>query len=173
MKSFNSKLIVMIGLLIAISGTWTEASAHGPSSVNLTFDVEIQILTVSISHSVSDPATHYISSVEIYINTILNQSNSYTSQPTSNQFDYEYNLNVTDGDVIDVKAICSLSGSRTQSLTVQSEVTTSTNDTTDTTSDTSLNDDGTSTISGMGVLNLASFSMIVVVMILQSRKGNA
>jgi len=53
-------IVLAVGLLTVAS-----VSAHAPSEIHLAYDSPTQTLQVTIVHSVSDPATHYIEFVSI------------------------------------------------------------------------------------------------------------
>jgi hypothetical protein len=105
-------LISMQGVLFS--------SAHSPASVTASYNTTTQQLMVQISHSVSNPSTHYISTVEIRVNGLLNSTQSYSSQPSSTSFTYTYDLMAAPGDLITVTATCNQGGSRSASTTVPS-----------------------------------------------------
>ena len=100
--------------LVNISST----NAHSPSSVSLQYAEDTNTLTVTISHSVSDPNTHYIENVQINVNGTEVLSEDYTSQPTNNQFVREYTIEAGAGATISATATCNLGGTSSDSLTV-------------------------------------------------------
>lgn len=113
------------------------AQAHSPSDVSLSYNSQTSELSVSITHSVSDPSTHYVESVEISLNSQNFHTFSYTSQPDANQFTYTYEINLTAGDVVEVTATCNLGGSKSASLTFN-PADDSTDDTTNDSTDNSI-----------------------------------
>jgi hypothetical protein len=99
----------------------TTSLANSPSSMTLEYDNDTEVLTVSITHTVSNPATHFIESVTIEVNSVIIDTFLYTSQPTSSLFTYVYNnISANFGDTIEVSAICNLVGSITRSIQVGS-----------------------------------------------------
>jgi hypothetical protein len=109
-------LILLIGVTI---GTLpSTVHAHPPSTMTVAYNLETQDLYVNLTHQVSDPATHYISLVEIKKNGAIYNTSFYTDQPTPNSFSYTYKVNATAGDVIEVYADCNLGGSRTVQYTI-------------------------------------------------------
>ena len=170
MKSKN-KLVPWA--IICFLLTIPHVSAHSPTSVDLSYEFDTKLLKVSISHSVSDPSTHYIESIEIYINSILNQSNSYSNQPTSNQFSYNYQLNVSVGDEISVKVVCSISGSREKIITIEEDEETSTTETNTSSSDTNIisdTDEDSKSISGTSTILVYGLMIFGLTSIFQSKK---
>lgn len=107
-------LAVGLALLLVLSS----AAAHPPSNVSLSYDQDNSTLNVTITHTVSDPAKHYIKMVELFKNGQMILSEDYTSQPTLATFTQSYQLNATAGDVIAAKATCVISGSRSAEITV-------------------------------------------------------
>jgi hypothetical protein len=84
----------------------------------LGYDAEDGILSVDISHQVVNPNTHYVSRVEIRKNGILYHEQDYSMQPTDSTFEYTYNLAAEDGDIIEVFAVCNVSGSISKSIEI-------------------------------------------------------
>ncbi len=126
-KRFTTQIITMMfcGVILALS--ITEAVAH-PAIAFLTYDDETEELTVSIFHEVASPTSHYVSSVAITVNSVLNSSKTYASQPNDSEFNYTYSLLVVDGDVVSVTVECNEGGEYTATITIGEETTTSTDD---------------------------------------------
>ena len=108
-------LFGIVVFIILMQGTIFLAQGHSPSSMTLEYTIATEELAVTISHSVSDVNTHYIELVEIWKNEILELSQDYTSQPDTT-FTYTYQINVTKGDELEVKATCNLGGSLTRNI---------------------------------------------------------
>ena len=92
--------------------------AHPPKEVALSYDQAQKTLEVRITHGVSDPAKHFIEKVEIGKAGKAISKTEYKSQPGEATFVYSYPLVAAPGDVIEVKAACSIFGSKTEKLTV-------------------------------------------------------
>jgi hypothetical protein len=111
---------VVFWLILAL--VWTlpsgVAQATAPSSLKLSYDAATRTLQVTITHPSSFPTSHYIKNVEIRKDgkTILSQN--YKSQPDAPAFSYSYRIQAAPGDILEVKASCSLWGSRTEKLTI-------------------------------------------------------
>jgi hypothetical protein len=58
-------------------------------------------------------STHYIVTVEVKKNGILNNSSTYTSQPDPSSFTYTFYVDSTTGDTLSVTAIYIQGGSKT------------------------------------------------------------
>jgi len=94
------------------------SQAHGPKDVTLTYDSDSQTLSVSISHSVSNPQKHYVKKVTITKNGEPVATHEYTSQSTPSSFTYTYPMEAKAGDTLKVKAKCNYFGSKTGELTI-------------------------------------------------------
>ena len=114
-------LVTTAGLLSAVLYPIPAVTGHGPSGVELSYDHGEQQLSVTITHSVGDPDTHYIDTVRIDKNDTLYATYTYTSQPDASTFTYVYNVSAGDGDELEATAECNQGGSRTGKLTVEDE----------------------------------------------------
>ena len=113
---FVLAMLSTIFLLIILSPM--AVNAHSPSSVELDYDYEEQVLTVAFRHSVSNPNSHYVYFIEIWKNDVSYTTRSYDSQTNSSmQFD-TFDVTAEDGDVLEVKGDCNQGGSITGSITV-------------------------------------------------------
>jgi hypothetical protein len=91
--------------------------ADAPQDVKLAYDSESQTLMVTIIHK-SSFGFHHIKKVEIKKNSSVVSSNNYDSQPKEVPFTYTYNMEAAKGDKLEVTATCSMSGSKTATITV-------------------------------------------------------
>jgi len=121
-KKKGSRLVAValfiFSAILLIAGFPLTATAHSPKNVVLTYDQAKKMLEVRITHGVSDPAKHYIDKVEIRKAGKTVSTTEYQSQPGPETFSYTYPLDAAPGDVIEVKATCSVFGSKTEKLTV-------------------------------------------------------
>jgi desulfoferrodoxin (superoxide reductase-like protein) len=127
-------------MLVALKHFPTSVSAHSPSGIELNYDSETNTLSVDVTHSVSDTNTHYIEEIEIFLNDVLEEEKTYTSQESTSSMSDTFIIEATDGDVIKVKAYCNQFGSYEQSLVIgdgipPEETTTTTPEATTTTTD--------------------------------------
>ncbi len=114
------KKVLILGVFF-ISLMLTQAiqvSAHTPGPMTLDYDFSTQVLTVQVTHSVTDVNSHYIIQVVIEKNSVEVLTRDYTSQNTTAGFSATYNIAAVDGDVLSVTAICSISGQVTDDITV-------------------------------------------------------
>jgi len=158
----KKKILYLLGIFLVflITMTTLNVKAHSPSSMSLSYDSTSEVLSVTITHSVSDPNSHFIESVEIKVNgsTAINQP--YTSQPSSSTFTYQYDITAGDGATIQVIATCNQAGSITRSIAI---------------GDDSNGQNGDSTISGyLGTIFLIGISVAFSIPIIYKkiRKAN-
>jgi len=91
--------------------------AHAPEGLTLVFDDRTDVLTVSVRHNVKDRTTHYVSSVEVWLNGGEAYERPYTSQ-SAGTFTLRVRLDAQDGDAVMVKAYCVLGGVKEEAFTV-------------------------------------------------------
>ncbi len=106
--------LVLLGLLLLPQG----APAHPPSDLQPAFDQGTRVLSVTITHTVADPATHYVKQVLITAGGTVINDTAYTTQPGSGTFTYTYPLPPSVNGEVQVKAACSIAGSTTRSIQV-------------------------------------------------------
>ena len=92
--------------------------ADAPQDVKLSYDFSAQTLAVIITHKSSFPGLHHIKSVEIKKNSAVISTVNYDTQPGESPFTYTYKVATAEGDTLEVAATCSLSGSKTATITV-------------------------------------------------------
>lgn len=94
--------------------------AHPPVDMTLSYNYDNQILTVTVFHSVADVNTHYIERIIINKNGQFAMDRNYTSQATASSMSDTFDLDAVDDDVLQVTAICSISGQIVRQVTVSS-----------------------------------------------------
>jgi hypothetical protein len=77
-----------------------------------------RLLSVTITHTVADPAAHYVNRVVVTAGGSTINDTAYTSQPTANTFTCAYPLPQGISGEVSVKAECSIAGSITRALPV-------------------------------------------------------
>ena len=107
--------LLALALLLVPQG----APAHSPSDMQLAFDQGNRILSVTITHTVADPSTHYIKRVLVTTGGSPLSDTAYTSQPSPQTFTYTYLVPEGVNGDIQVRAECSILGSITRSLQIQ------------------------------------------------------
>jgi hypothetical protein len=92
--------------------------ADAPQDVTLEYDASAQTLAVTITHKSSFPGFHHIKTVEIKKNAAVISTTNYDAQPAKSPFNYTYKVAAAEGEKLEVTATCSLSGSKTTTITV-------------------------------------------------------
>jgi len=92
--------------------------ADAPQDVTLEYDSSGQTLAVTITHKSSFPGFHHIKTVEIKKNAAIISTTNYDTQSKEVPFTYTYKVEAAPGDKLEVTATCSLSGSKTATITV-------------------------------------------------------
>ncbi len=103
-------------LLLAICFYPQASHASSPEDVKLKYDINSQMLAVTITHKSAFTNYHYIKTVEIKKDGKLVSTNTYKNQPDPETFTYEYKIPAAEGATIEVTAICSILGSKTVKL---------------------------------------------------------
>ncbi len=111
-------LVFLFIILISIINMSLPSKAHDPTEIELEYDYESQVLSVTVTHIVVAPDTHYVEYVEISKNGAPYDTYNYTGQPTTSTFTYEYPVPAVNGDVLSVLAQCSIDGSVSGEITV-------------------------------------------------------
>jgi len=112
------RLLLGRGALMGCLGYAPLAEAHAPSGMKLAYDPNASKLSVTITHTVSDPSTHYVHLVKVNRNEVTVLTEGYTSQPSPDTFTYTYDVAAKEGDTLEVAAECNLAGSITVRLDV-------------------------------------------------------
>jgi hypothetical protein len=87
----------------------------------LAFDPGTRVLSVTITHMVADPTTHYVRRVLIAAGGSNVSDNAYTSQPFPQTFTYTYLLPPGVNGEVEARAECSIFGSITRSIQLVGE----------------------------------------------------
>jgi len=118
----RKKILPLITLILAQLFFAASAFAHPPEALDVVTDLEKQTITVNITHNVAYPTAHYIKTVEIKKNGQLLISDPHKDQPSKDKFFYTYQGLIKEGDMIEVKAVCNIYGSRNASVKVTKTV---------------------------------------------------
>ncbi len=95
------------------------ASAHPPQDMILDYDINTNVLDVTITHNTPSPGLHHINKIEVYKNDIINISEEYDTQSSTDTFTESFTLIADIGDEIKVIAYCNIQGSITRVITVE------------------------------------------------------
>jgi len=121
-KKMNcSKIAPIILCFLAVILVSQNVSAHSPSNMSINYDSENQKLETTITHQVSNPDSHYIYNIAIKKNGETYNSFNYTNQPSGSSFTYTYDIDTTEGDTIEVTALCIQGGSITKQVSINDE----------------------------------------------------
>lgn len=115
-KTIKISLLMALIFLATIFPLSKPASAHGPKSVDLEYVMATQTLSVTIVHSVKNPAKHYIKEISLSVNGKEVSKHEYKSQPDKKSFTIKYKVTAKEGDTIKVTAWCNYIGSKSVDL---------------------------------------------------------
>lgn len=97
------------------------AHADAPQDMALSYNIQTQTLTVTVTHKSAFTGFHYIKQVEIKKNSQPAEKNDYESQPGKTTFAYTYKIPAAVNDVLEVTASCNIQGKKTATLKVDAE----------------------------------------------------
>ena len=109
-------------MIFVLNSNNLQVRAHSPITMDMEYDLESQTLSVKIIHGVTDPTYHYVSLIEIWVNSsnpshpleAPNYSYPFTKQTTDNINHYTFTFPAGNKANITVTAYCSLGGSLTE-----------------------------------------------------------
>ncbi|MFW9944604.1 MAG: hypothetical protein ACFFB7_06360 [Candidatus Sifarchaeia archaeon] len=127
-----TRTLVCVALVSFFAATLfpVPVAAHAPSNMTLLYDWNSQELTVTISHSVANPSTHYIKNITVFKNDVKFASSLYSSQESSSTASDTFVIPAVDGDVLKVWVECVLGGTRESTTTLSEPTGTGTTTTT-------------------------------------------
>ena len=101
------RTILFIGTTMTIFFLIPSGSANDPSEMILDYNENTDQLDVTITHSVGGMSNHFIQTVQIKINYMLNQTHNYIAQ-MGDIFTYNYDVIAEPGATIEVhyQALC-------------------------------------------------------------------
>jgi hypothetical protein len=117
------KLLLLFGalaLFVLFPLNVSPTLAHPPTQMTLSYNYDNQVLTVTVFHSVTDPNTHYIELITINKNGAFAMNRTYTSQTSTSSMVDTFDVDAEDNDILQVTAICSISGQIQRQVTVSS-----------------------------------------------------
>jgi desulfoferrodoxin (superoxide reductase-like protein) len=108
--------IFLLSLLIVLAYC-TCGFCHSPSDIEVT--VKKEGIDLAVSHSVSNPASHYVKKIEVKLNGETAAQKDFKSQTDDMAQKTSIDIaSLKKGDVLEITAYCSRSGERTKSVTV-------------------------------------------------------
>ncbi len=102
--------VLLVMLLIPLYSQAVYASS--PEDVQLKYNINTQVLLVTITHDTSFKGSHYIKYVEIKKNGATVSINTYSSQPTGKTFTYAYKIPAIEEDTFVVDCTCNVAGKK-------------------------------------------------------------
>ena len=118
----NKGILFSASIILIVISISINTQAHAPSLIELQYDFGTKNLDVTVFHTVTDVNTHYIEEIKIYVNDVLNQTETYTSQTLTSKHEDSFTVNAAHNDVIKVQATCSISGTLTEEIIVSDPV---------------------------------------------------
>jgi len=116
MKKALMLAIVFIFLLMV-----SDAYAHPPSDIKITFDPQTKTLNAVIVHNTSNPLKHYIKKADIALNGEEITELTFSKQENNQGQSVSYSIpNAKEGDVISVEGYCSISGKSKKEIAIKS-----------------------------------------------------
>lgn len=114
-----------VSLFLFLSVFWfvlSNAYAHPPSDIKITFDPKTRMLQAVIMHNTSNPLSHYIKKVDLGLNGKEIIELTFSKQDNNESQAVAYVIpDVKDGDVISVEGYCSISGKLEKEITVKTK----------------------------------------------------
>lgn len=103
------KITVML-ILFIFAGV-SQACAHPPYDIKISFNVNTKILQAVIMHNVANPLNHSIRKVDIGLNGKEIIEHNISRQDNNDSQSVSYLIpDVKDGDTLSVEGYCSISG---------------------------------------------------------------
>jgi hypothetical protein len=116
------KRIVLFLMMLIFAGAVSNAYAHPPSDIKITFDAKTKILQAVIMHNTSNPLNHYIKKVDVGLSGKEIIKHEISREDNSESQTVKYLIpDVKDGDVLSVEGYCSISGKLEKELIVKIE----------------------------------------------------
>ncbi|MHA2182349.1 MAG: hypothetical protein ACXAAH_13100 [Promethearchaeota archaeon] len=109
-KSIYYVILTSLMVLMTSSIFIINTKAHAPEGMTLSFDLNAQMLNVTIYHDVNDPNVHYVDRVIVTVNGSEVQDSFYSSQPTTAGGLYQYSITANNASTIRAIARCSEGG---------------------------------------------------------------
>ena len=94
-------------------------NAHPPKSLDLRYDVEKATLAVKVWHKVTNPESHYIKKIVVFLGDEQIAEKTYERQQTEEYQEETFVFSdkpLKKGDLVKVRAYCSIFGKKTVDL---------------------------------------------------------
>lgn len=107
-------------LIVHASGAW----ATPPQTLELSYNQDKQLLTVSGSHPTQDRLEHFIRRIRVTVNQNEPVTTYLTRQDSPGEFKAVVALNAQPGDTVKIEAFCNQGGGKEQILQIPKAVVT-------------------------------------------------
>ncbi|MHA2038217.1 MAG: hypothetical protein ACW98X_17405 [Promethearchaeota archaeon] len=104
-------ILVSLILLLTASNLAMKTRAHAPEGITLTYNLNTQMLNITIDHEVDDPDAHYVDLIIINVNGSEVLNTAYTNQSSTTGGLYQYTIAANNGSTIQGFARCVEGGS--------------------------------------------------------------
>ena len=112
------KKTILFVIMLMLTGS-VHAQANAIQQIDLDYDIEEQILSVSIEHVSRDRREEYIRKVIIYRNGGFLLDEYYNIQRDPARFEEDYEIEAREGDEITVEAFAAEGGKKSASIIVK------------------------------------------------------
>lgn len=115
MKTIHIICIALLAFILV-----KDVYAHSPTEVELTFNEETKILTISVSHMVAKISRHYIDKIIVELNGEEIITQRFKTQSSGAKQEVSYIVpGAQVGDRFTITAHCNISGKKTNTLQVE------------------------------------------------------
>lgn len=114
------KRLFLSAFLFSLIMVSSKVYAHPPSEIKAAYDTKTKTLTATIFHPVSNPQTHFINKVEIFLNGQVVIEQKISRQENNAQLNVVYAIpDATVGSVVTVEAYCNINGKLKQEIKIK------------------------------------------------------
>jgi len=111
------KVIIFTAVVLML--TSTIVGAHPPREMEVSYDLQKQVLLVKMLHVVRNPTDHRIARVIITKNDEEREVVPFPAQTSAQKFEESIPFEAMVGDELTIKAICNKAGSQTVTITIE------------------------------------------------------
>ncbi|MBW6514350.1 MAG: hypothetical protein K0B87_06305 [Candidatus Syntrophosphaera sp.] len=107
-------------IILALLAFGASVYAHPAADLEATYSVQNKTLNISFTHSVKDPADHFIQGVEVRLNDVMIISQVCSAQDTATGGSFVYRIpNLKKNDTIRVTLICNKTGKKSATMVLK------------------------------------------------------
>ena len=111
------KVVILTAVVLMLSSTI--AGAHPPRDMEVSYDLQEQVLLVKMLHVVRNPTDHRIARIVVTKNEEERLVIPFAAQTSARKFEESIPFEAKAGDKLTIKAICNKAGSQTVTITVE------------------------------------------------------